>query len=1330
MPLFPSPLNATWAGAGAYGQPLGRVVALWNPGAAQWIAPQGLSSGQLGSASLTRTIPVTAGALYAAGYGHAWVTSAQDYQRRQFRADASWFGAKPYAGASSVVRGSWSGEKAISPAGIPDEQVPSPSLVWSQFAAPQGFDALATHGEHFALFPWQYAQPQWVLNASLAGKPVYTSPSGYVEGKWALPAEAFILSMIGWDSAHLGAPAVEGMRKYAYPQGFDAHFVPVPQIVNGAGGIKPTGWASQAFGAGKAWNFRQYLRPSGLAASAFGVHYLAGGVKYIAPTGIVGGIGKPTVFDPQGDQTIKPQPIGAPLLPTGHAVSPQILYAFSFAAGTIGAHGVGRPPSPLGFDALRMGALVIEYKTKTAGPEGIFAYESGYPVVRDRAQKLFVQSAVAGGIFGDVAIRNNSRLLIPPGLDASTVSPYAQAQQRNKVIAPIGYIAGNYSDNASVENSARSLPTQGFDALRMGRASETGVGYPDRAVNPSGIGVSAQRFGAPMVHRWPEMLPAGWLSQSFGTQTVQLKRRLVLLQGFMAEQVGIHVVGLTWRKVSVMDGMPNPSMDKPQVSHGVRSIIAAGDIFKASTPAPWVSRRVRTLAPEGAFVEQGRAHNVAGSRFIDAIGFEATRWGTRIIPERKFVYPAGMFGAAGLPVVTLMRRLLGAWSFASDEMTGGRWGTASLWNRTQFVTMYYFRESELNPPEMRGWTKIENRNRVVLHHSTAPGSLTAPQVQNKARAVIPAGIPSQDPPHWYKAGQVAARVRPLYLDGIEWAGAGRWAVVFNDARVIYPAGLDAQAFGIGIIESNRRFIGRSGTGFDAVLWGAPFVADAIRGITFKTFDLIVPPKIPLPEVKLYTRYVNHVGPEMSGIGNASLVERFNRLTTRWAHRELSGVPAIKNLTPEMMTRGRASDEYGDTLVRLQWRPVAALGEETLRIGRAAIADSRRTVRPASWRSARVSDRLTIKDTSNPVLYPRYVAPVSFPDTVELNDYVPVPQVNGRVIFQDNWLFEVGGLGDPVVHANSIRVEPGYFDLLVAEPNVWLRQRRVDARGIEQQTIVFGKPRLTHHTIWCTHDATHQAVENHDNKRWGDVGPQRHLTFGRPRIELLMRRIQHRPNNDGYNGIFTRWGSHGLANRRQYIRPTGSNASRFGFHEIPGGQRILEQFSSSSTMAFGTHKVAPPPYFGPRTVKPIGVAAQVFGATRVENQNRSVFAAGWLSQAMGESRGGTPFMWQGLRIGPPIPFIAGGYDALAVGEQWVSHRVRELGVEGFDAFLCTYTPQEFKWRMRVTRPVIKMPTRFLQAVGPDDMAVGMPAIRLAAHYIRPDGNADQYRKGAF
>lgn len=51
-------------------------------------------------------------------------------------------------------------------------------------------------------------------------------------------------------------------------------------------------------------------------------------------------------------------------------------------------------------------------------------------------------------------------------------------------------------------------------------------------------------------------------------------------------------------------------------------------------------------------------------------------------------------------------------------------------------------------------------------------------------------------------------------------------------------------------------------------------------------------------------------------------------------------------------------------------------------------------------------------------------------------------------------------------------------------------------------------------------------------------------------------------------------------------------------------------------------------------------------------------------------------------------------------------------------------------MLVTRPVIKMPTRFLQAVGPDDMAVGMPGIRLAAHYIRPDGNADQYRKGAF
>ena len=56
--------------------------------------------------------------------------------------------------------------------------------------------------------------------------------------------------------------------------------------------------------------------------------------------------------------------------------------------------------------------------------------------------------------------------------------------------------------------------------------------------------------------------------------------------------------------------------------------------------------------------------------------------------------------------------------------------------------------------------------------------------------------------------------------------------------------------------------------------------------------------------------------------------------------------------------------------------------------------------------------------------------------------------------------------------------------------------------------------------------------------------------------------------------------------------------------------------------------------------------------------------------------------------------------------------------------------DFDKRMRVTGQVLPLPQTILTTLGFDHALYGVPNIRPAAHYIRPDGNADQYRKGAF
>ena len=117
--------------------------------------------------------------------------------------------------------------------------------------------------------------------------------------------------------------------------------------------------------------------------------------------------------------------------------------------------------------------------------------------------------------------------------------------------------------------------------------------------------------------------------------------------------------------------------------------------------------------------------------------------------------------------------------------------------------------------------------------------------------------------------------------------------------------------------------------------------------------------------------------------------------------------------------------------------------------------------------------------------------------------------------------------------------------------------------------------------------------------------------------------------------------------------------------------------------------------------------------------------------MGASvQGDTPFQWQGLRVGPLVPNIPEGFDAQAHGTAWVSLRVRDVPIQGFDAFESTYDLAHFDLRMRVRgTPAPQPPAQVLGAVGIGPVSAGTPDARRGTHYIRPDGNADVYRKGA-
>ena len=106
----------------------------------------------------------------------------------------------------------------------------------------------------------------------------------------------------------------------------------------------------------------------------------------------------------------------------------------------------------------------------------------------------------------------------------------------------------------------------------------------------------------------------------------------------------------------------------------------------------------------------------------------------------------------------------------------------------------------------------------------------------------------------------------------------------------------------------------------------------------------------------------------------------------------------------------------------------------------------------------------------------------------------------------------------------------------------------------------------------------------------------------------------------------------------------------------------------------------------------------------------------------------PYAWQHLHVGSPMPTQPSGIDSCAFGAgSWISLKVRDLPLTGFDAFICQYDVNAFEQRMRVTGTPIPRHVTIITSVGISTAQSGTPNVVPAVRFIRPDGNSDQYRK---
>ncbi len=1123
-------------------------------------------------------------------------------------------------------------------------------------------------------------------------------------------------------AAVVGAPFVEGSIRNVRPQGVATVAPSRPTVRNSAVPLRPAGFDAHAAGEPRVWNWCQYVPVGGFYAALFGTAYVQGGVKTVLLDGLASAAyGTVNVINTTANRSVAPRGIEPPGIPTPN-VSPRFVLPQGLFAAGMGTPLVQPNPHPAGWGSALYGTPRIYYRTRFLRPAGIDAYAPGYPRVGDWAQRILHAASPVTAVFGDTAVRLKNLRTRPAGFTGMEVSPWAEVRNLNRWVRAAGIAPAAVGAPAG-RNATPSFAPPGFIATRFGAA---GVGARIRYVTPTGVTLPVAQVAGPSLWKTPDFKPDGIEAPAVPPPAVTNGRRYLLGQGAAMARHGTPTVGFAYRWIAP-EGLAAFQPGVGRIDHGNRELLVAGFSDNAYGTG-WASFARRALAPAGFRTIQGANHAVAGSRFLRPDGFVATRWGTRIIPEARVVYALGFAGMVGWPAVANRRQYLAPSSIRLYAEPQQHFGSARTWNLRQHVTMFPDVDSDLNPPRWSQWTRIENRNKLLGVTGTLMTRYGAVQVDNKARQILPAGTAAPALPGYQRAGMVAYRIRGLPLRGIEAPHLSTWANVRNAARLVHPPGLDAQAFGSAGAVNRTRVFNRIGN-FDAAVLGYPFIAPRVRSLGIEARYTIAPPVVPVARVQLRSRYL---GPRAIGnpeVGAAALTIHKSIITPRWTLQNFYGFPVVRNVTPEVRGKGYVMELWGDNRVRLQWRPLAPVGTNTALFGRTTIADRRRTIFLAGWSSMAVSDKLEVVRTGTPPLATQYIwldsqDPSGDPEAgfgIKVPaEQVPVPSLQQQVVYPSG-MDTVGNFGSPTVTANSIRVEPGYFDLLVGEPVVDFWRRTLTAKGIAS-TSTPGKPRLSPHTIWAVVDAPEQAVLNHPESRQELVRSE--VTFGNPALENRHRIVAAAGTAPPAFGITD------VVNRRQYLRPSGTHSARFGWLTVPGPIHV-EFFTTISTMAMGQPTVARPPQLGPQTVMGQGFVAATLGQARLELFHRAMPVQGFEATAMGFSRRpDAPFMWQSLRVGERVPNVAEGFDAARFGATWISHRVRQVAVEGFDSFVMEYDYRAFALRMRVRNATgTERPRQIVLPRGDRMELVGTPGARLGVHYIRPDGNADQYRKGA-
>lgn len=1111
--------------------------------------------------------------------------------------------------------------------------------------------------------------------------------------------------------------SIKNTRVFVRPSGIEPPTINQPVVFNFFKTVVAKGFNASEHGNSLVYNLKQFVGAYGYDQSLYGYPYLIGGVRYLNLYGISSNtFGSAVVTNTTANQTAVPQGINSAIVPAPN-VSPRMLYPTGIASPLLGRPDVRDPAiKPIGETHTTYGAPTVWFHTRPLSPNGILSYESGYPRVADPTQFAYPPSLLTSAIFGDTAIRNLSFKVSVPAIYDDSFSDYTTLTNSNRYYAPKG-IDSLAVGAVSITNKTPSIFVDGIASYDV---SVPAIGHAIRFVYP--IGFDNLLLGNSVLTKTPELKAQGHQSSVIGQAWISHKNRTIDLiqKGINSFKPGDPTVWYGQRPVKP-NSWQSSSYGQPVLTHEVRELAAQGFRRDAYGMA-WVSFGTRRLEPVSIYKDFPSNHMVGGTQKIEPVGYIATLWGTRIIPESQSVAPIGFTGMFGDTLVDLFTKYIAPVGYISvGQQPADRWGDIVVYNKLQYIVQEFDVNSGLVPPKWSDWTAIANRNIQMNVTGFASQRFGYSQIDNNATPLLPAGI--EPPP--ITIGMISHGIRAIAPEAIMAPPMSTWGVVHNGARVIAPLGHAHTQWGNdGTVVNTRREYRNVGR-IDSLETGTPMIAYRIRTIDIEPRYSIAPPQINLPTIDLYTRYVSFCGYETTKYGLPSLSIHFNIIGPSWRHRDDFGESVVRNLTPELLVGAFDSQEFGQAGVRTQWRHVQAQGDTATLFGSAMIADTKQQIGLRGWQDSVISQLHTVTKTgtppyttqniwlqneSNPSKDGFGIKPTSEPSRPGLNQNVIYHRGHNSQKF-----------GDAFVYSNNLYIEIGISTVNIpvnSDTSVINKHRYLDVEGIDNTIIVS-------EDLWVTPFYIRPRSFNQP----GDYGSfSQGDKFGYPRVDNEHRTIYprgHASSNIGYSAD--------VELQDRYIEPSSIRAYGMGYPEIPFTLKTIGLHDNGLlSEQHGTTSIDYAPYFGPQTISVGGISELSIGRHRIELLHREFSAIGHDSLSMGESKGNdTPYMWQGLRVGEFVPMQIGAGDTSLFGETVIGLRVREIPLEGFVAFRSEYEPIKFKDRMKVIGSITdNTKSQSITAGGISSQAMGSTGIKLGQHFIRPDGNADQFRKSSY